>query len=205
MTGSRGLVKIMDFGLAQLAGSSKLTREGTTLGTPTYMSPEQASGEPTDERSDVWGLGVVLYEMVAGRPAFQGEVDQAVVYAILNKEPEPLTAVRTGVPKALELIVDKCLAKKAEERYQHTADLLVDLHGVRRDLEPQPSRATLQAAPARRTSPALIVRLTPLRISLSSTVTCRSVIFKTSVIYYPVIFWWSSSGSMSAGASTYPE
>ena len=82
MKGSRGLVKLMDFGLAQLAESSKLTREGTTLGTPIYMSPEQALGETTDQRSDVWALGVVLYEMVAGRPPFRGEVDQAVIYAI---------------------------------------------------------------------------------------------------------------------------
>ena len=70
MSGSRGLVKLMDFGLAQLAESSKLTREGTTLGTPVYMSPEQALGDSTDRRSDVWGLGVVLYEMVAGKPPF---------------------------------------------------------------------------------------------------------------------------------------
>ena len=110
MAGSRGLIKLMDFGLAQLAESSKLTREGTTLGTPIYMSPEQALGEPTDERSDVWGLGVVLYEMVAGKPPFQGEVEQAVVYAILNREPEPLTAVRTAVPKSLELVVDPTLS-----------------------------------------------------------------------------------------------
>ncbi len=151
LAGSRGLVKIMDFGLAQLAGSSKLTREGTTLGTPTYMSPEQALGEPTDRRSDVWGLGATFYEMVAGRPPFQGEVDQAVVYAILNEEPEPLTAVRTGVPKALELVVDKCLAKKAEERYQHTADLLVDLQALRRELEPQTSQVRPAPTPANRT------------------------------------------------------
>ena len=156
LTGSRGLVKIMDFGLAQLAGSSKLTREGTTLGTPTYMSPEQALGEPTDRRSDVWGLGATFYEMVAGRPPFQGEVDQAVVYAILNEEPEPLTAVRTGVPKALELVVDKCLAKKAEERYQHTADLLVDLQALRREREPQASQVRPAPTAASRTLHAVL-------------------------------------------------
>ena len=117
MSGSRGLVKLMDFGLAQLAGSSKLTHEGTTLGTPVYMSPEQALGQSTDQRSDVWGLGVVLHEMVAGRPPFKGEFDQAVIYAIVNEQHEPLTAVRTGVPKDLERIVDKCLAKEADERY----------------------------------------------------------------------------------------
>ena len=157
MKGSRGLVKLMDFGLAQLAESSKLTREGTTLGTPVYMSPEQALGEPTDRRSDVWGLGVVLYEMVAGQPPFKGEVDHAVIYSITNEQPEPLTAVRTGVPKDLEGIVDKCLAKQAGERYQHVSDLLVDLQAARRALEPQASRVGAKPAPAKRTSPAILV------------------------------------------------
>ena len=148
--GSRGLLKIMDFGLAQLAESSKLTREGTTLGTPTYMSPEQALGEPTDRRSDVWGLGVVLYEMVAGRPPFQGEVDQAVIYAIANKQHEPLTALRTGVPKELERIVDKCLAKEADERYQHVTDMLVDLQTCRRALDPETPKPTARATSVNR-------------------------------------------------------
>ena len=113
-------------------------------------------GDPTDRRSDVWGLGVVLYEMVAGRPPFQGEVDQAVIYSIANGQHEPLTAVRTGVPKDLERIVDKCLAKEAEERYQHVSDLLVDLQALRRDLEPQTSKVATQPVAARRTSPAVI-------------------------------------------------
>ena len=151
MKGSRGLVKLMDFGLAQLAQSSKLTREGTTLGTPIYMSPEQALGESTDKRSDVWALGVVLYEMVAGQPPFRGERDQAVIYAIANEPHEPLTAVRTGVPKELERIVDKCLAKSADERYQHITDLLVDLQACRRSLEPQSAGVTPLPARASRT------------------------------------------------------
>ena len=152
MKGSRGLVKLMDFGLAQLAHGSKLTREGTTLGTPIYMSPEQALGESTDKRADVWALGVVLYEMVVGRPPFRGEVDQAVIYSIANEEHEPLTAVRTGVPKELERVVDKCLAKDADERYQHVTDLLVDLQACRRSLGAQPAGPTPSPAPTNRTS-----------------------------------------------------
>ncbi len=156
MSGSRGLVKLMDFGLAQLAESSKLTREGTTLGTPVYMSPEQALGDSTDRRSDVWGLGVVLYEMVAGKPPFGGEVDQAVIYAIANEQHEPLTALRTGVSKDLKRIVDKCLAKEADERYQHVTDMLVDLHACRRALEPKTSRVATKPAPAERPSPVIL-------------------------------------------------
>ena len=135
MSGSRGLVKLMDFGLAQLSGSSKFTREGTTLGTVNYMSPEQGEGAGTDQRTDIWSLGVVLYEMVSGQKPFRGEFDQAVIFSIMNETPEPLTGVRTSVPKELERIVNKCLAKKAAERYQVTADLLVDLQQVRRAIE----------------------------------------------------------------------
>ena len=157
MKGSRGLVKLMDFGLAQLAGSSKLTQHGTTLGTMAYMSPEQVEGAKTDYHTDIWALGVVLYEMVTGQLPFRGEFDPAIVFSIVHEPPEPLTALRTGVPKELERIVNKCLAKKAEERYQHADELLVDLQTLRRDLEPQASRVGAKPAPAKRTSPAILV------------------------------------------------
>ena len=147
MTGSRGLVKIMDFGLAQLAGGSKFTREGTTLGTMTYMSPEQAAGAETDSRTDIWSLGVVLYEMVAGQPPFQGDYDQVVVYSLMNEEPEPLTAVRTGVPRELERIVNKCLAKEPASRYQGVGDLLVDLRELQKTQQAEAATAA-RAAPA---------------------------------------------------------
>ncbi len=145
MTGSRGLVKVMDFGLAQLAGGSKFTREGTTLGTMTYMSPEQAAGAETDSRTDIWSLGVVLYEMVAGQPPFRGDYDQVVVYSLMNEDPEPLTAVRTGVPQELERIVNKCLAKEPGERYQRVDELLVDVRGLQKD---QQVEAATRARPA---------------------------------------------------------
>ena len=131
---AKGQVKILDFGLAKLAGASVLTKSGSTLGTAAYLSPEQARGEAVDARSDIWSLGVVLYELVAGRTPFQGDYAQAVMYGILNENPRLLTGVRTGVPPELERIVNKCLAKDPAERYPHAEDLLVDLRRVRAEL-----------------------------------------------------------------------
>jgi serine/threonine protein kinase/Tfp pilus assembly protein PilF len=132
-----GVAKIVDFGLAKLAGRTMLTQEGSTLGTVAYMSPEQAQGNKVDERSDIWSLGVVLYEMITGQRPFQGDYDQAVVYSILNEDPEPVTGVRTGVPMELERILDKAIKKNVEERYQNVGDLLVDLKGLKKDLDSQ--------------------------------------------------------------------
>ena len=134
MVTHRGQVKIMDFGLAQLAERSKLTETTTILGTPSYMSPEQAVGEKTDRRTDLWSLGVVLYEMVTGRLPFEGERQEAVLYGITNEEPEPVTAQRAGLPLELEWIVGKCLAKAADERYQHAEDVLVDFRSLQKKL-----------------------------------------------------------------------
>jgi serine/threonine-protein kinase len=122
-----GQVKIMDFGLAKSRGATQLTKEGTTLGTTQYMSPEQARGHAVDHRSDIWSLGVVLFEMVTGRFPFAGDYDQAVIYSILNEEPAALTGLRTGVPVELERIANKCLEKDPAERYQTASGISADL------------------------------------------------------------------------------
>ena len=128
-------VKIMDFGLAHVGDRSQLTKTGSTLGTPAYMSPEQALGKSADRRSDIWSLGVVIYEMVTGRLPFQGERQEAVLYAIGNEDPEPITALRAGLPMELERIVGKALAKETEDRYQYVEEMVVDLRAVRKQLE----------------------------------------------------------------------
>ncbi len=128
----RGEAKILDFGIARLEGDEvSLTRTGASWGTPAYMSPEHARGESVDGRTDVWSLGVMLYEMVAGRRPFGGESIEALVSSILTQEPEPLERVRPDVPPELARVVDRALAKDRTERYPNTAELLADLESGR--------------------------------------------------------------------------
>lgn len=127
-----GIVKILDFGLAKLSGQVNITKMGSTIGTVAYMSPEQALGEKIDNRTDIWSLGVVLYEMLTGRTPFQSDFDQAVLYSILNEEPEPVSSLRTDVPLELERIILKALNKSPEDRYQHIDEMIVDLRNIKR-------------------------------------------------------------------------
>jgi TolB-like protein/Tfp pilus assembly protein PilF len=128
-----GVAKILDFGLARIAGESRLTKTGTTVGTVAYMSPEQVDGRDVDARSDVWSVGAVLYEMLTGQAPFRGDAEPAIVNSILSTEPEPITKIRSEVPVSVEDVVDWALAKDQNRRYQ-TADDLGDAIGEQRDL-----------------------------------------------------------------------
>ncbi len=132
MVTESGQAKIMDFGLAKFAGQTRLTKTGTTVGTPAYMSPEQINLIDVDHRTDIWSLGVVLYEMITSQLPFKGEYEQALLYSIVNEKPEPLARYKIGVSIGLQNIVDKALDKDRETRYQHIDDLLTDLKRERK-------------------------------------------------------------------------
>ena len=127
-------IKIVDFGLAKLAGLTLLTKEGTTLGTISYMSPEQTQGTEVDHRADIWAFGVVLYEMLTGDRPFKGDYEQAVMYSIMNDDPEPIRKLNPAVPPELQQIVNRALQKNPESRYSSAAKILKDLKGYQDSL-----------------------------------------------------------------------
>ena len=124
-------VKIIDFGLAKLTDRTKLTREGSTLGTAAYMNPEQATGTELDARSDIFSLGTILYEMLSGERPFRGEHEAALLYSIVHEEPKPLPGGVTEASPGLQEMVDRALAKDVEKRFQSAGDLGQALEAVR--------------------------------------------------------------------------
>jgi serine/threonine protein kinase/Flp pilus assembly protein TadD len=131
MIANNAKVKIMDFGLAKLKSDSQITQIGSTFGTVAYMSPEQSRGEVVDNRTDIWSLGVVLYEMITGKMPFTGDYDQAVIYSILNESPESVKMQRPDIPAELLKIIDRLLQKNPNHRYSSGKEVLNDLSKIK--------------------------------------------------------------------------
>jgi eukaryotic-like serine/threonine-protein kinase len=136
MLTEEGKVKLTDFGLAKLRGRAQVTKKGTTVGTAAYMSPEQIRGEEVDQRSDIFSLGVVLYELLTSRLPFRGEFETALNYSILNEEPPSVMSLRKEAPPALEKIIHRCLTKEKAKRYQSAEEVADALTEIRQEISP---------------------------------------------------------------------
>ena len=153
MVRSDGYLKVLDFGLAKLmkqqatdlaavAGARVKTDTGMVMGTSRYMSPEQVRGLAVDARTDIWSLGVMIYEMVTGRPPFEGATTSDVIVSILEREPPPLAQLSPDTPAELQRTISKALHKDKEERYQVIKDMLVDLKSLKQDVDFQAQRGS---------------------------------------------------------------
>jgi tetratricopeptide (TPR) repeat protein len=142
---AEGIPKIVDFGIATLLGRPYAGGAGEIAGTVSYMSPEQARGDALDQRTDIWSLGVTVYEMLTAHLPFFAEAEQPLLHAIIHQDAPPLESLRTGVPAPLAEIVAKCLRKRRDERYQHSSELIAELKRVRRTL----TSATVSTLPGR--------------------------------------------------------
>ena len=132
MVNSKNQIKVMDFGLAKLKGSLKLTRTSSTVGTLAYMAPEQIQGGEVDARSDIFSYGIVVFEMLTGKTPFRGEHEAAVMYSILNEQPEQVSKYRSDISPEIERVINRSLEKDPEDRYQSIADMVSEL---RRELK----------------------------------------------------------------------
>jgi len=131
MVNAKDQIKVMDFGLAKLKGSLKLTKTSSTVGTIAYMAPEQIQGGDADIRSDMFSFGVVLFEMLAGKMPFRGEHEAAMMYSVVNEEPESISKYRSDLPSNLIQVVNRLLKKNPDDRYQNDSDMLNDLKNLK--------------------------------------------------------------------------
>ncbi len=208
--GDRNRVKVLDFGLAKLTTSpsslssaadtispidhtqnNQITQPGTALGTVSYMSPEQARGEPIDSRTDLFSLGAVLYEMVTGTQAFGGSTTAVVYDSILNRAPRPIAHLNPLVPPRLEVVIATALEKERDLRYQHASDLQAELRRIRRDLDSSLASQTVVNAPRPTAPPPPTTTTTtlPARTAMHRLERASIVIAFLAVLGAAVLFW----------------
>jgi len=143
MVSSKGHVKILDFGLAKLTEGTKITRTTKIMGSVAFMSPEQVKGEPLDSRTDIWSLGVVLYEMFSGQMPFSKDTEHSLLYSIANKSHTPIKRICKDIPANIEAIINKCLSKNKSKRYKTASELKLDLIDSRNELSPETHKTPL--------------------------------------------------------------
>ncbi len=132
MINARNQSKVMDFGLAKLRGTTRLTQTSSTIGTLAYMSPEQIQGEEVDARSDIFSFGVLLFEMFTGKAPFRGEHEAAMVYSIVNEDPQSIEQLRTDIPAAIVHLINRSLEKDPADRYQSMSEIAGELRHARK-------------------------------------------------------------------------
>jgi Tol biopolymer transport system component/predicted Ser/Thr protein kinase len=155
MVNDANQVKVMDFGLAKLRGSLKLTKTSSTVGTLSYMAPEQIEGGEVDARSDIFSFGVVLYEMLAGQLPFVGEHEAAMMYSILNESPQPIQKFRPELSSEVLHIINRALEKDPGERYQTVRDMVIDLRRAKKETS-RVSRAVVTSVAGEPSGPAVV-------------------------------------------------
>ena len=177
-------VKILDFGIARMRVSDLKTQTGMLLGTPKYMSPEQVAGHPVDQRSDIFSLGVVLYEMLTGATPFSGSDTTQLMYNVAKTTHVPPSRINSKVPAIIDLIVAKALEKDADARYQDAGELARDLHGSLSELDEQPHPAedkTVRVGTPRSTTPSEKDATKTLRLDTATTKTERIATTRNTV------------------------
>ncbi len=193
MVDSKNRIRVMDFGLAKLRGAMNITKAGSTVGTVAYMSPEQIQGEDVDHRSDMFSFGVVLYEMLAGHTPFRAEHEAAMLYSIVNEDPQPVSSSVPGISSQLENLIERTLEKDPSDRYQSMEDLLSDLRRLKRKTSKKvavPVNTALTASSESSESSASTASTASLKEQPVDTYTgavTRSPIFYSAIILFLVI------------------